>query len=47
MRCVVELVVCLTGLSGRVGRHADGLDERYNVARRYCDRRIFCVKCIF
>ena len=40
MRCVVELVVCLTGLSGRVGRHADGLDGGYNVAQRYCEGRI-------
>ena len=40
MRCVVELVVCLTGLSGHVGRHADGLDRVYDVARRYCDGTI-------
>ena len=57
MRCVVELVMCLTGLSERVGRHADGLDRVYDVSRRYCDGTILilffkillilCVKCIF
>ena len=40
MRCVVELVMCLTGLSERVGRHADGLDRVYDVSRRYCDGTI-------
>ena len=46
MHCVVELVMCLTGLSERVGRHADGLDRVYDVARRYCDGTML-ILCFF